>query len=250
MSKDNFITDGFYDFGSVGSNLASIKPFPSLETLKGLPIDKKREVILIDSATDPAFAALVALATDGLSARKPMEQVTHIAEIVTQTCGGCVSDASKIADIGFKVHITTLKMELNSNVIPVGRIKHGTFYHRALLFKALADRCGLSPVSLVRGEYNRGWNEISVNKLSIIVPSVQQTNASSAKGGPKSGGARAPAGTVRRAPGAAPDTDFDPRPYGDEIGNVVGIVDLMFEAGKILPTGSLSAKEYFQSVCK
>jgi len=250
LTKDNIITDGFYDFGSVGSNLASIKPFPSLESLRAYPIDKKREVIVIDSGTDAAFANLVALASEGLSTRRPLEQVQHIAEIVVGALGGCVSDGTKVSDIGFKVHITTLKIACKSNVLPIGLIKHGTFYHRALLFKALADRCGLSPVGVVRGEYNRGWNEIAVNKLAIVLPVVAPSTATSAKGPKSGGGSRAtPAsGTARKgAQYGGGDGDFEARPYGDEeVGSVVGIVDLMFEAGAILPTGSLVAKDYMR----
>ena len=62
-----------------------------------------------------------------------------------------MSDLSKFSS---DLHIAQLKADLKSNVIPIGFVKRGIYYHRALLFKALADRIGV-PTSLVRGDYNR-----------------------------------------------------------------------------------------------
>jgi len=44
---------------------------------------------------------------------------------------------SELANFSYELHISELKTELTSNVIPIGRIKHGIYYHRALLFKVL-----------------------------------------------------------------------------------------------------------------
>lgn len=41
----------------------------------------------------------------------------------------------KLADFSWELHISELKFQLKSNVIPIGYIKKGIFYHRALLFK-------------------------------------------------------------------------------------------------------------------
>nr|XP_023490352.1 armadillo repeat-containing protein 3-like [Equus caballus]XP_023491001.1 armadillo repeat-containing protein 3-like [Equus caballus] len=67
----------------------------------------------------------------------------------------------KLHDFGWELHISELKYQLKSNVVPIGQIKKGTFYHRALLFKALADKIGIG-CSLVRGEYGRAWNEVKL----------------------------------------------------------------------------------------
>ncbi|XP_041095860.1 armadillo repeat-containing protein 3-like [Polyodon spathula] len=68
-------------------------------------------------------------------------------------------EKDRLHEFFWELHVSELKFQLQSNVIPIGQIKKGTFYHRALLFKALADRIGINS-SLVPGEYNRTWNEV------------------------------------------------------------------------------------------
>lgn len=41
----------------------------------------------------------------------------------------------KLQDFSWELHISELKFQLKSNVVPIGQIKKGIFYHRALLFK-------------------------------------------------------------------------------------------------------------------
>ncbi|BFZ14755.1 hypothetical protein BsWGS_17793 [Bradybaena similaris] len=85
-------------------------------------------------------------------------QVKALAEFVSEKMGGTI-EQSQVASFCWELPLSQLKFELKSNVIPIGRIKAGIHIHRALLFKVLADRIAL-PCSLIRGEYNRGWNEI------------------------------------------------------------------------------------------
>lgn len=86
------------------------------------------------------------------------EQVSALALYVSNQMGGPVSS---LPALSYDLHIAQLKADLKTNVIPVGFVKRGVFYHRALLFKALADRIGV-PASLERGEYGRAWNQISL----------------------------------------------------------------------------------------
>lgn len=86
------------------------------------------------------------------------EQIVALASFVSDKMGGPV-DRESLSTFSYELPIGQLKVELNSNIIPIGKIQTGIFYHRALLFKALADRIALS-CSLVRGEYNRAWNEV------------------------------------------------------------------------------------------
>lgn len=248
LPRNNVITDGFYDFGAVSGSGVSIKPFPSLEDLAQAPIDKKRETLLIDSRSDPDFAAWIRTISEGLSSRKPLEQAKFIAQTVTDALGGVVRDSSKTADIGFKVHITSLKLEAKSNVLPIGLVKHGTFYHRALLFKALCDRIGLGPVSLVRGEYNRAWNEIEVSKLCVLGP---QSNGTTSKSRSAGKGNRASVAAKLTAGSTPDDIEFDPRQYGtltdEDSGFKVGIIDLMYQPGRIMELGSVESREYMRS---
>ncbi|XP_063714103.1 armadillo repeat-containing protein 3-like isoform X2 [Symsagittifera roscoffensis] len=84
------------------------------------------------------------------------EQIEALARLVCDKMGGQVSREDMI-NFPVKLHMAKLKTDLKTNVIPIGLIKTGTYYHRALLFKSLADRIML-PVTLDRGSYNRAWN--------------------------------------------------------------------------------------------
>ncbi|XP_032871465.1 armadillo repeat-containing protein 3 isoform X4 [Amblyraja radiata] len=86
------------------------------------------------------------------------DQMVSLAFFVSDKMGGPV-DLEMLHDFLWELHIAELKHELTSNIIPIGKIEKGIYYHRALLFKALADRIGIN-CSLVRGDYNRAWNEV------------------------------------------------------------------------------------------
>ncbi|KAK2536448.1 Armc3 [Columba guinea] len=79
---------------------------------------------------------------------------------VANKMGGSI-ERDKLDDFNWELHISEIEFELKCNVVPIGKVKKGTFYHRALLFKVVADRIGIG-CSLVRGEYNRAWNEVEL----------------------------------------------------------------------------------------
>ncbi|XP_021090120.2 armadillo repeat-containing protein 3 isoform X1 [Mesocricetus auratus] len=88
------------------------------------------------------------------------DQIEALAKFVADKMGGRIPK-EKMSDFSWELHISELKFQLKSNVVPIGYIKKGIFYHRALLFKALADKIGVG-CSLVRGEYSRAWNEVKL----------------------------------------------------------------------------------------
>ncbi|XP_075602470.1 armadillo repeat-containing protein 3 isoform X1 [Balearica regulorum gibbericeps] len=88
------------------------------------------------------------------------EQVVALAQFVADKMGGPI-ERDKLHDFSWELHISEIEFELKCNVVPIGKVKKGTFYHRALLFKVIADRIGIG-CSLVRGEYNRAWNEVKL----------------------------------------------------------------------------------------
>lgn len=111
--------------------------------------------------SDPALQALVQEARETIQLLDDeTEQYSALARMVSQAMGGQI-DVEKMQKFDWTLHISELKFQLQSNVVPIGMINKGTYYHRALLFKCLADCMGLS-CSLVRGEYNRAWNEVLV----------------------------------------------------------------------------------------
>ncbi|KAJ8418735.1 hypothetical protein AAFF_G00002340 [Aldrovandia affinis] len=118
---------------------------------------------------DAEFCDLVTEAAKSiLPLQGEREQCISLAKLVSDTMGGAV-DRDKLHHFLWELHLSELKLELQSNVIPIGKIKRGTFYHRALLFKALADRIGVS-CSLVRGGYNRAWNEVRLTEGPAKAP--------------------------------------------------------------------------------
>jgi hypothetical protein len=167
LAAENIIKEGFYDVGFAGVNLESVQPLPPLQTLMDLQIDKRREVILISQETDQRFLRICQAAALNLSNRNPRQQIRQVAAVVSHAMGGTV-DPSRISEFSYKFRITELKLKLGSNVLPIGRIDAGIFYHRALLFKAVCDAVGLGPCSLHRGDYNRAWNTINLKKHYIL----------------------------------------------------------------------------------
>ncbi|XP_032807730.1 armadillo repeat-containing protein 3 isoform X2 [Petromyzon marinus] len=88
----------------------------------------------------------------------PRLQAATLARLVSDRMGGPV-ERDSLSDFSWELHVSQLKNELQSNLIPLGRIQRGVQPHRALLFKVVADRLGV-PCSLVRGPYNHAWNEL------------------------------------------------------------------------------------------
>ncbi|KAM9416869.1 armadillo repeat-containing protein 3 isoform 2-T2 [Salvelinus alpinus] len=100
---------------------------------------------------DAAFHALVTEATKTiLPLHAESEQYSALARLVSEVMGGAV-EVDRQHDFLWELHLSELRYELQSNIIPIGQIRKGTYYHRALLYKVLADRIGVS-CSLVRGD--------------------------------------------------------------------------------------------------
>lgn len=53
---------------------------------------------------------------------------------VADKMGGPI-ERDKLHEFSWELHISEIEFELKCNVVPIGKIKKGTFYHRALLFK-------------------------------------------------------------------------------------------------------------------
>nr|KAF6430757.1 armadillo repeat containing 3 [Rousettus aegyptiacus] len=114
---------------------------------------------------DPDFCVYVYEVTKSiLPINSIKEQIEALAKYVAEKMGGTIPK-DKLQDFSWELHISELKFQLKSNVIPIGHIKKGIFYHRALLFKALADKIGIG-CSLIRGEYGRAWNEVKLMNKS------------------------------------------------------------------------------------
>ncbi|XP_046850751.1 armadillo repeat-containing protein 3-like [Xenia sp. Carnegie-2017] len=111
--------------------------------------------------SDPNLPYYISTMKERLTSLSSLEeQIAQLARFVSETMGGSC-EKNWLQSFNYELHISNLKKEFNSNLIPIGCVKAGIYYHRALLFKVLAD-CLCIPCSLVRGEYNRAWNEVMI----------------------------------------------------------------------------------------
>uniref|UniRef100_A0A8C4RSW3 Armadillo repeat containing 3 n=1 Tax=Erpetoichthys calabaricus TaxID=27687 RepID=A0A8C4RSW3_ERPCA len=204
LSSSDIIVDGFYDPGRVKPG----KKVLPLEDLFKMEVNQQRPIILVsvciiiiiitnnifsktkgkgkedeDEDDDrktwlpPFDADFYNLVNEVTKLISPLEntrdRVVELAKFVAETMGGGV-ERRKLHNLYWELHLSELKYELKSNVIPIGKIKKGFFCHRALLFKALADRVGIN-CSLARGEYNRSWNVVTLTEEHpkvLLVPYV------------------------------------------------------------------------------
>ncbi|KAM9303177.1 armadillo repeat-containing protein 3 [Morus bassanus] len=129
-------------------------------------VSKVRDEINLENShwLQPADFILLDYINDASKTILPLtttrEQVVALAQFVADKMGGPI-ERDKLHDFNWELHISEIEFELKCNVVPIGKVKKGTFYHRALLFKVIADRIGIG-CSLVRGKYNRAWNEVKL----------------------------------------------------------------------------------------
>ena len=242
MSATNIITDGFYDLGFAGSNLIHIASgFPSLQSLADQTVNNRREILLVDITKDTALSQLTNFLAEAIIGQTVETQIKIIALAVAKAMGGAILK-SDLSSFSYKFRLSELKLKSSSNVLLLGQILQGTFYHRALLFKTLCDRLLLKPCMLVRGEYNRAWNVIDVKIVTVepLAIAAKKPTIGSAK--KKSSAPEivvniseqklAYLGTAETI--TAEGFDFDEP----------ALIDLMFEPGALLPASSSAALEY------
>ncbi|XP_053398828.1 armadillo repeat-containing protein 3-like isoform X3 [Mercenaria mercenaria] len=138
------------------------------------------------------------------------EQVKALAAFVAEKMGGPI-ERGQLSNFGWELPLSQIKFELKSNVVPLGKIKAGIHVHRALLFKTLADKIAVS-CSLVRGEYNRAWNE-------VLLPEEDYSLEDSLFA-------------------------FSPTPGAPKFPPKTFIVDLIHEPGNLLPFDTPEAQTY------
>ncbi|XP_036364292.1 armadillo repeat-containing protein 3-like isoform X1 [Octopus sinensis] len=85
-----------------------------------------------------------------------LERITTLAKFVSNKMGGAVS-REQYGNFSWELPLSQLQHEHASNIISIGSIKYGNQFHRALLFKVLADRVVIR-CSLVHGDFFKAWN--------------------------------------------------------------------------------------------
>jgi len=142
------ISSGFYDTGR------NVFPLPSLESLREIPPNKGREVILVDEAKDRKLLIMKELALETVHVMREdpeKERAIAVAKLIDTRMGGqdrdILSNSQKL--------ITHLKEKMRNNVVLLGDISQGVCRHRAIMFKYLSDACGIKS-RLVRVYYLGG----------------------------------------------------------------------------------------------
>ncbi|XP_026674560.1 armadillo repeat-containing protein 3 [Ceratina calcarata] len=90
-----------------------------------------------------------------------------LAKFVVQQMSG-PDPLIKCVDHQLEIHLREIKDSIETSVIPIGMLRVGSYFERALLFKVIADRVHL-PTALVRGEYGKAWVEIAVPQTKSAV---------------------------------------------------------------------------------
>uniref|UniRef100_A0A8D0CQW5 Armadillo repeat containing 3 n=1 Tax=Sander lucioperca TaxID=283035 RepID=A0A8D0CQW5_SANLU len=182
LASTDIISDGFYDAGKAHAG----QRIQTLEELSKQPVNEHRKIIVVNTATEKNKkddkqknetraesptekpwkmmddVSLQLLVNEAKKTILPLsderEQCAALARLVSEAMGGAV-EMEKLHEFPWVLHLSELKFQLQSNVVPIGLISRGIYCHRALLFKCLADCIGMS-CTLERGEYSQAWNEV------------------------------------------------------------------------------------------
>uniref|UniRef100_A0A8P4GAU8 Armadillo repeat containing 3 n=1 Tax=Dicentrarchus labrax TaxID=13489 RepID=A0A8P4GAU8_DICLA len=163
LASSDIISDGFYDAGKVCVCVYATESFVKQKESD----DKQKDETQPESPTEKPWkmmddVSLQLLVKEAKKSILPLSdergQYAVLARLVSEAMGGAV-EMEKLHEFPWVLHLSELKFQLQSNVVPIGLIRRGIYCHRALLFKCLVDSIGMS-CTLVRGEYNRAWNEV------------------------------------------------------------------------------------------
>eukprot|EP00962_Isochrysis_galbana_P004597 scaffold1250_cov106-Isochrysis_galbana.AAC.5 len=117
--------------------------YGDMETMRALPPDTDGADVLIVSNQDEALAALVAQAQPHIDRAATHDAAASaLARLVSGAMGGSVSYEG-YESFDATAESAALRKRVGSCAMPVGELKRGGARARAVLFKAVADRCGL-----------------------------------------------------------------------------------------------------------
>ncbi|GAB1601677.1 armadillo repeat-containing protein 3-like, partial [Argonauta hians] len=94
-----------------------------------------------------------------------LDQVILLAKFVVSKMGGPVS-LKEMGSYSWELPLAQIQHENSSNIISLGTIKYGNQFHRALLFKTLADRISVR-CSLVHGDFFKAWNIVLLTNEDV-----------------------------------------------------------------------------------
>lgn len=91
--------------------------------------------------------------------RKLVNRVEFLAQYVVCQTAGPEDNELYLTPAAQLEHLNQLKKKFGTTMLPLGYIRIGGYFERAVLYKVLADQLSI-PCSLVRGEMGRAWNEV------------------------------------------------------------------------------------------
>jgi sterile alpha motif and leucine zipper-containing kinase AZK len=143
VNYDERLSDGFYDVCGAPMHPHFQAKFPSLTTLRAVPVggDAAYVAVLVNRERDPALKRLegraLAIAAQDRAEHGGVaspELVQKIANLVVDAMGGPVDDADEM-NREWGVKSRALCLQRNSIVLPLGLLRIGLSRHRSLLFK-------------------------------------------------------------------------------------------------------------------
>ncbi len=157
------IDDGFYDVGVGRIHQAT---FPTITQIRHQQPPCKKIGYIFNSAADPDLRHLLDTTRASLHHPNPYDDEkvhdplrSYLAHIALAVVGHIQYEPN--------IHTMTKYLQRLSSdqqgdpILSMGKLRFGTTYHRAFLFKYLCDQMGNESdvkVSLQRNEYGRAWN--------------------------------------------------------------------------------------------
>ncbi|XP_046742406.1 armadillo repeat-containing protein 3 [Diprion similis] len=169
-----------------------------------------------------------------------------LGEFVAQKMSG-PDPTTNCIDHQLEIHLSEIKRDIGTNVIPLGQLQVGSYFERALLFKIIADRVCL-PAALVRGDYGKAWIEIAIPEMETQSSEHISDTIDERKGGTKS---RPSVGSTSHDPsfeGSAKElvsvSQHVLSIFPTKLLRPSYIVDLMRVPGDLIPLGTKQADDY------
>jgi hypothetical protein len=156
------VSSPFFDTGALPLH----ESFRGLEELRSARFNPRREVLLVDTTSDAPDADLIEFLTSVAPSEGHAADPVELARAVANRMGGSVP-FSDLTTYSTSLSVSELKLEAGSNVIHLGKVRTGTYYHRALLFKVAADHLRI-PSVLLRSEYGRAYNVVYAPKAMVV----------------------------------------------------------------------------------
>ena len=185
LNFNDAVPDGFYAPWGFPFPESDDDRIPPLRVLQSIEPDGSdtRDVLLMDARNDVALFEFTTRCVAFLESENTteksgtsgpvtiQEKVQYVASVVSEALGGVTDigdDSDRLQNLWSEMSYE-LRESSSTLVFPCGVLldkKIGVRKHRAVLFKYVADRCGV-PSRLIRGRYYCGLDDTAANVVSL-----------------------------------------------------------------------------------